>query len=218
MVAFFLFVEKWSSCNHGLLVSVLIVGLGGMSEEQDLADVGRVLAGEVEAFAGIIRRWQGPLVTLAFRFSRDRDRAEDMAQTALLKAYRSLEQWRGGSPFSSWLFAVVTNVYRSEMRRRRPLTLPLDAGCGVIAPDSTSTRSGDVDRDELVRRAVSMLPGRYRDVLVLFYFHEMDVRKVALSLGVAEGTVKARLHRGRTLLRKNLGLAFAGPTSREEVE
>jgi RNA polymerase sigma-70 factor (ECF subfamily) len=51
-----------------------------MSEEQDAADVGRVLAGDVEAFAGIVRRWQTPLVTLAYRFCRDRDQAEEMAQ------------------------------------------------------------------------------------------------------------------------------------------
>ena len=51
-----------------------------MSEEQDAAVVDRVLAGDVQAFASIVRRWQGPLVTLAFRFCRDRDQAEEMAQ------------------------------------------------------------------------------------------------------------------------------------------
>ena len=189
-----------------------------MSEDQDAADVGRTLAEDVEAFAGIVRRWQGPLVTLAFRFCRDRDRAEEMAQTAFLNAYRSLEQWRGGGPFSSWLFAVAANVYRSEMRRTRLFALPLDAAHDAVESRSTASCDGDVDRQELVRGTVSMLPARYRDVLVLFYFHEMDVRETALSLGVAEGTVKARLHRGRALLRKRLGSALATPTSREDLE
>ena len=75
-----------------------------------------------------------------------------------------------------------------------------------------------MERNEHVRRAVSMLPAKYRDALVLFYFHEMDVRKTALSLGVAEGTVKARLHRGRALLWRRLGPALAGPISREGLE
>jgi RNA polymerase sigma-70 factor (ECF subfamily) len=189
-----------------------------MSEDQDVADIGRILAGNVEAFAGIVRRWQGPLVTLAFRFCRDRDRAEEMAQTAFLKAYRSLEQWRGEGPFSSWLFAVAANVYRSELRRTRLFALPLDAARDAIESRLTASRNGDVDRQELVRSTVSMLPARYRDVLVLFYFHEMDVRETALSLGVAEGTVKARLHRGRALLRRKLGPAFTAPHSREDLE
>ena len=57
---------------------------------------------------------------------------------------------------------------------------------------------------EAVRRVVSALPEKYRDALVLFYFHEMDVAAASESLGVAEGTLKARLHRGRNLLRDRL--------------
>jgi len=55
-----------------------------------------------------------------------------------------------------------------------------------------------------VRRALHALPARYRDVLVLFYFHEMDVERTAASLGVPVGTVKARLSRGREILRRKL--------------
>jgi len=187
-----------------------------MSEDRDAADVGRVLAGDAEAFAGLVHRWQSPLVTLAFRFCRDRDQAEDMAQTAFLKAYRSLGQWRGGGAFSSWLFAVATNVYRSEMRRRRLFTLPLDADRDVADARLSIFSQGDPDREETVRRAVAALPGKYRDVLVLFYFHQMDLRETARSLGSAEGTVKARLHRGRALLRRKLGPALARTNSPEE--
>ncbi|MGB2986418.1 MAG: sigma-70 family RNA polymerase sigma factor [Phycisphaerae bacterium] len=189
-----------------------------MSEEQDAADVGRVLAGDVEAFAGIVRRWQGPLVTLAFRFCRDRGRAEEMAQTAFLKAYQSLGQWRGGGRFSNWLFAVAANVYCSEIRRQSLVMFSLDAARDVIEAGSTIACGAGVEREERVRRAVSMLPGKYRDVLVLFYFHEMDVRETAMSLGIAEGTVKARLHRGRALVRRMIGPGLAEPTSREELE
>jgi RNA polymerase sigma-70 factor (ECF subfamily) len=180
-----------------------------MSEQQDAADVSRVLGGDVEAFAGIVRRWQGPLVTLAFRFCRDRGRAEEMAQTAFLKTYRSLEQWHGVGAFSSWLFAVAANVYRSEMRRRSPVALPLSAAQDLVESGAGSSSDSTVER---VRAAVSKLPGKYRDALVLYYFHEMDVRETALSLGVAEGTVKARLHRGRAILRKRLGSTSAAPS------
>jgi RNA polymerase sigma-70 factor (ECF subfamily) len=188
-----------------------------MSEEQDAESASRVLAGDTEAFAGIVRRWQGPLVTLAFRFCRDRHQAEEMAQTAFLKAYRSLRQWRGGGPFSRWLFAVAANAYRSEMRQRRPFATPLDAARDLAEPCSTAAGGVDVGHKELVQRAVAMLPEKYRDTLVLFYFHEMDVRETAMSLGLAEGTVKARLHRGRALLRRMLSSAPAAPTPREEL-
>jgi RNA polymerase sigma-70 factor (ECF subfamily) len=60
----------------------------------DRADVDRVLAGDASAFEGIVRRWQGPLVNLAYRFCGDRGRAEDMAQEAFLRAFRGLAGWR----------------------------------------------------------------------------------------------------------------------------
>lgn len=176
-----------------------------MSEELDAADVGRVLSGDVDAFEGIVRRWQGPLVTLAYRFCRDRDKAEEMAQTAFLKAFRRLSQWRGEGKLGSWLIALSTNVYRSEMRRHRMVMLPLDDARDMNLPSDDTACIAEADRRALVQRAISSLPVKYRDVIVLFYFHEMAVRETARSLGVAEGTVKARLHRGRALLRKIIG-------------
>ena len=77
-----------------------------MSAIEDEADVQKVLAGEVSAFEGIVKRWQGPLVNLAYRFCRDRGRAEEMAQEAFLRCYRALGKWRRDSTFSTWLFCI----------------------------------------------------------------------------------------------------------------
>lgn len=174
-------------------------------DELDAADVERVLDGDVEAYEGIVRRWQGPLLTLAYRFCRDSGRAEDMAQTAFLKAFRALGQWRREGVFGAWLIAVATNVYRSEMGRPGLLTVPLDSARDV--PDGLTfdpSSDEDEDRNEVIRRAVLALPAHYRDAIVLYYFHQMGVGEAARSLSVAEGTVKARLHRGRALLKKVL--------------
>jgi RNA polymerase sigma factor (sigma-70 family) len=84
-----------------------------------------VLAGDTAAFENIVRRWQGPLVNLAYRFCRDRGRAEDMAQEAFLRAFRGLASWRRDAAFSTWLFALATNLYRTELRRIPVNTLPL---------------------------------------------------------------------------------------------
>ncbi len=173
-----------------------------MADDQDAADARRVLGGDSKAFAAIVRRWQGPLVSLAFRFCRDRHQAEDMAQQAFLKVFRSLHTWRGDSAFSTWLFAVAINVYRSELRRLPPRAFELEEE--RQSDPRTSQGKHAMDRDDMVRRAVTTLPGRYREVLVLFYFHQMNVEQTAQSLGLAEGTVKARLHRGRELLRRKL--------------
>src|SRR5436189_1435557 len=85
-------------------------------EEQDLADTARVLAGDAGAFQGIVERWQFRLVNLAWRFSRDRATAEDMAQEVFIKVFRSLASFCGESAFSTWITAVAVNTYRSRIR------------------------------------------------------------------------------------------------------
>ena len=97
-----------------------------MDAAEDEAAVEKVLAGDTSAFEKIVDRWQGPLVNLAYRFCRDHSRAEEMAQEAFLRAYRSLDGWRREATFSTWLFALATNVYRSELRRIPGRTLSLD--------------------------------------------------------------------------------------------
>lgn len=174
----------------------------GNSAENDLADVERVLAGDVSAFEGIVRRWQGPLINMAWRYCRDRGRAEEMAQEAFLRAWRGLSRWRRESNFSSWLFALAANVYRSELKRFPTETMPLEDASEPSRPGTQLHELEEQERCEALRRAVLALPQRYREPVVLYYFHEMDVAAAARTMGMPEGTLKARLGRARALLRR----------------
>jgi RNA polymerase sigma-70 factor, ECF subfamily len=183
----------------------------------DRADVDRVLAGETEAFEGIVRRWQHPLVNMAYRFCRDRGRAEEMAQEAFLRAYRKLAYWRGDAPFSAWLFALAANLYRSELRRIPLRTVPLD---DIAEPSDPRSRSSGIEveeREGAVRQAVSLLPPKYRDAVILYYFQGQDVSAAARSLGMTEGTLKSRLFRARELLRSKLSRSLADGPDLEEA-
>jgi len=171
-----------------------------VSATEDLADVERVLAGDVAFFEGIVRRWQGPLVNMAYRFCNDRGRAEEMAQEAFLRVYRSLASWRRDAAFSTWLFAVAANLYRSELKR---------------IPAHNSADFEERQRDGVVRRAVLALAEKYRDAVILYYFHDMDVPAASKSLGLPEGTVKARLFRGREILRGKLPQLLETPRLKE---
>jgi RNA polymerase sigma-70 factor (ECF subfamily) len=170
--------------------------------DADLGDVERVLAGDVAAFEGIVRRWQGPLINMAWRYCRDRGRAEEMAQEAFLRAWRGLAHWRRESSFSTWLFALAANVYRSELKRFPTETLPLEAAPEPAGPATQHNTLSKKLSHGVVHRAVLALPLRYREPVVLFYFHEMDVAAAARTLGMPEGTLKARLSRARALLRQ----------------
>jgi RNA polymerase sigma-70 factor, ECF subfamily len=184
-----------------------------VSAAEDEADVDRVLGGDAAGFEGLVRRWQRPLVNLAFRFCQDRGRAEEMAQEAFLRAYRSLGTWRRDAAFSTWLFAVATNVYCSELRRIPPRPVALDDIPEPSQPDPAVR--DDAYRDRLIRRAVLTLPAKYREALTLFYFHDMDISAAARSLSLPEGTIKARLSRGRGMLLRKLSKQLAHPGSQQ---
>jgi len=168
----------------------------------DDADLARVQAGDPEAFEGIVRRWQGRLIGLAWRFCRDRAAAEDMAQEAFLKAFRSLATFRRESKFSTWLTAVALNTYRSRLRSDGLPLLAMEPTRAISVAPVALADLQEQERTEAVRRLVLTLPRRYREAIVVYYFEERDLAESARVLGIAEGTLKARLHRGRELLKR----------------
>jgi RNA polymerase sigma-70 factor, ECF subfamily len=188
-----------------------------VSADEDKAAVDRVLAGDSAAFEGIVRRWQGPLVNLAYRFCRDRGRAEEMAQEAFLRAYRGLERWRREAAFSTWLFKLATNLYSSELRRIPIRTVPIENVAEPRDPRAVDGGLEEKDRDRVVRQAVDALPAKYKEALILFHFHEMDLASTSRSLDVPVGTVKARLFRGREMLRRKLTEGLEPPLLRKEA-
>jgi RNA polymerase sigma-70 factor (ECF subfamily) len=181
-------------------------------EDADTRDVRHVLGGDPSAFEGIVERWQGRLVNLAWRFCRDRMAAEDMAQDAFVRAYRTLHTFRGESAFATWLTSVALNCYRSWLRHRsRAWTGALPATLIAAEPDAFSSVH-ERERAEAIRGLVATLPRRYREAVVLYYFEEMDVAATARLLGIPTGTLKARLSRARALLRQRYAARFAeGP-------
>jgi RNA polymerase sigma-70 factor (ECF subfamily) len=175
-----------------------------LAAAEDESDVAKVLSGNVSAFEGIVRRWQGPLINLAYRFFRDRGGAEDMAQEAFMRAFRTLGTWRKEAAFSTWLFALATNLYRTELRRMPTRTTPLDELFDLPDLHDGRIELENEYRDRAVRKAVSALPPKYKEVLILFYFHDMDIATAARSRNLPEGTFKARMFRAREILREKL--------------
>jgi RNA polymerase sigma-70 factor (ECF subfamily) len=175
-----------------------------LSASEDESDVERTLAGDLNAFEGIVRRWQGPLVNCAYRFCRDRERAEDLAQEAFMRIYRSMGSWRRQSAFSTWLFSVALNLYRSEYKKLPPEFVRFED-----APEPRDGRAEDGgfqqrSEEETLHLAVLSLPAKYREPLILFYLQDLSLIETAQILCLSEGTLKTRLFRGREMLRKKL--------------
>ena len=163
-----------------------------------------MLEGDPSAFEGIVGRWQYRVVSLAWQFCRDRALAEDIAQEVFLKVYRALASFRGESSFSTWLTSIALNTCRSRAVTATRQMATLDPARTVAVGAGTERTMEAREREEAVRRAVLALPELYRDAILMFYFEEKDLAETARVLGVPEGTLKARLHRGRELLKRKV--------------
>ena len=130
----------------------------------------RVLGGDIDAFECIVRRWHRPLINLAYRFCRDTGRAEEMAQEALLRAYRALNQWRKDAAFSTWLVALATNVYRSELARTSLKAISIEEAGELQDMRAADGGLEEENRDRAVRGLVLTLPAKYRDVVACSIF------------------------------------------------
>lgn len=174
--------------------------------------VARAAAGDQAAFRSLVDRHQARIIALLHRLCGCHEQALDMAQETFLSAYRHIGSFRRESRFSTWLHAIAVNHARSAARRRRP-SASLDAVSAdgerrvpEPAADGPAVSAG-LEQEELARRiaaALERLDGRYREVVVLADMHDASYEEIAEALAIPVGTVRSRLHRGRSELRSLL--------------
>jgi RNA polymerase sigma factor (sigma-70 family) len=173
--------------------------------------IGRVRAGDREAYAELVRAHTGVALKAAVAFGAGAD-AEDVVQSAFIKAYQSLGRFRPGSGFRPWFLSIVVNEARNTVRsagRRRALAdrEALLTGAGPLIPESADPALAAVARErraELVA-ALEGLGEEHRQVVVCRYLLEMDEGETAAVLGWPRGTVKSRLSRALARLEAAMG-------------
>ena len=184
---------------------------GTMTSDEEL--VARATAGDHDAFAQLVTRWERPIYALAYRTLRREEEARDVVQDAFLRAYRGLKGFKGEAKFSSWLYRITLNLCRDWMRkeRRAPVaqvpegTDPLDLADQEAAP--TESVEDLVARREMsaaVQLAMADLPEEQRTAIMLKEYHGLTFQEIAEMLDCPLSTVKTRLYQGLSVLRRRL--------------
>jgi RNA polymerase sigma-70 factor (ECF subfamily) len=167
--------------------------------------VRRCLDGGPDGYALLLERHKGRVYSFLLRLVGDAADAEDLAQTAFLKAFRSLESCDRARPFHSWLFAIAHHAALDFLRARRPRDLAFDdADAPRDFADDSAGPEAETEaslQTELVERLLQALPPLYREVLLLRHSEDLSVEQIAAALSLPEGTVKIRLFRARELMR-----------------
>ena len=183
--------------------------------------VERVLAGETALYEIIMRRYNQRLYRVVISILRDRDEAEDVLQDAYVRAYQHLSQFEGRASFSTWLTRIAVHEALARLRSRSRMLqlgtetdeedIPVDSMPASVDPEETTSRA---ELARLLEHSLMNLPEQYRTVLMLRDVEELSTSETAEALGLTEENVKVRLHRGRSLLRRDL-LERVGTTARE---
>ena len=183
-----------------------------MAHPSDEELVERVKRGDPRAFQVLVDRHKRMVFNIAWRMLRNREDAEDAAQEAFLRAFRSMHTFRGEVKFSSWLYQITVNVCLSsvESAHAKQTFVELEEETdeadphlmdGGLSPEDIVTRG---DFGERIRALVGTLPPMYQSVITLYYIEERSYQEVAEILEIPLGTVKTHLHRAKGLLRRSI--------------
>lgn len=170
--------------------------------DPDHALVVRCKAGNREVFGQLVLRHQDRLYTLALRFLGDHGEAEDVAQETFLRAYEKLEEFRGEAKFSTWLYQICRNLSLNRLEKKKEKLsdgfLPeIPAAAGTEPPVQLLQK----ERHKLVDWALAQLKHEFREVIILYHKEALSYEEIADILELPLGTIRSRLHRGRSELR-----------------
>ena len=190
------------------------IGGGFLTREEEIRIVRKVLAGDVNAFEQLVIENQKSVYNLALKIMKNESDALDVSQDVFLKAYTNLENFRGDSRFSVWLYRLAYNACIDASRKSKT---GMNVSLTVQDEDSESAELDLADTKPLpeeeterretqreVQAAIQELPEDQRKIIVMREFSDMAYEDIASTLGISVGTVKSRLSRARKNLAKIL--------------
>ena len=170
-------------------------------------------SGDREAFAELVRRYQGRIFNFTYRLLRHHEEAEDATQEVFLRAFRSLDRYCPEQPLAAWLYRIANNLCIDIARRRRLKTSSLTVAgeredpAELEIPDNSGNPellfTGNETR-RAIEDAIAALPYKYRVVTVLRHLQDLSYQEISAITGQPEGTVKAQIFRARRILREKL--------------
>ena len=180
--------------------------------------IGRLKARDEQAFNEIVRRYGDKVFSLVYRMIGSRAEAEDIAQEVFVTVFKTVDGFRGESKFSTWLLRIAANQCKNRIKylARRPTgnaafdetidnaseaALPAPAQGHIDAPDVLMEAA---EMESLTQTAIAALDEEHRLLIVLRDVEELSYQEIGEITGLAEGTIKSRLHRARMAIKDHL--------------
>jgi RNA polymerase sigma-70 factor (ECF subfamily) len=178
------------------------------SKLSDIELIEQTLGGNQAAYADLIKRHQRFVFTLAMRFAKSREDAEEIAQDCFVKAYKSLSNFQQQSKFSTWLYSIVYTTAMTFLRKKRVDTTSIDDENVYLQVEEHGSFENNLaekkSRSFYVNLAISQLLPDDATIITLFYNGEQSLEEIAETLGMEANTVKVKLFRARQRLKEKL--------------
>jgi len=178
-------------------------------QEIDLALITAVLNGNTAVYSELVTRHQRFVFTLALRFTKNREDAEEVAQDCFIKAYRALGTFRQTSKFSTWLYTITYTSAMTHLRRKKMDTVSLnDEESHIQVADTVAdNRSDSLEKKSAhfyLNQAIDSLSPEDAAIITLFYKAEQSLEEISNTIHMPPNTVKVKLHRARLKLKEKL--------------
>ena len=176
--------------------------------------IARVQQGDNSAFAEIVRAYKDKIVNYLYQVTSDYQKAVDLSQETFIRVYFKADRYRPIAPLSSWIYAIASNLAKTDhKRRRRMMAVSLEDLPPTVEISTPAGEESDTGLTRNLRAALAALHPRYRIPVVLKDVEGYSQEEIAAIVKSPVGTVKARISRGRAMLRKSLEGASDGVTA-----
>ncbi len=177
-----------------------------MQEKSDEDIASLVQSGKIEAFAVLVERYENKMKSYGRKFLNIKEDIEDVVQKIFIKAYENIQSFDVKRKFSSWLYRIAHNEFVNELKRKKREKLrffDLDTLLPhlLASGDNPNQDSDHREMEKMIGQCLDKLSPKYREPLILRYFHDLSYEEIADILGVPVSTVGIRLKRGKSNLK-----------------
>lgn len=178
-------------------------------ELSDLVLITMILEGNTAAYAQLVKRHQRFVYTLAMRFAKNREDAEEISQDCFVKAYRALGTFKQDAKFTTWLYTITYTTAMTFLRKKRldiasiddeGTTIQLENHISDYNANTVEKASGHA----YLNQAIGMLLPDDAAIITLFYKGEQSLDEIGQTLNMESNTIKVKLHRARARLKEKL--------------
>lgn len=163
----------------------------------------QIRKGNSNAFSALVTKYQNVVYSIALKVLRNREEAEEMAQEAFIKAFRSVHTFQGKSKFSTWLFTITYNTCISHIRKNKFRTTGMDHFQAIDEEEEADF--GEFQQEDRIKYLESALKQLSEDeylLIVLYYYEDQSVEEISHVTGLSESNVKVKLFRARNRLHR----------------